>query len=114
MHSGHPEWLYTERIGTETGTIRLTVTGEIDMATVDHFESAVLGQLDQPYVRELLVDLGPVPFMDASGIRVLATARRCADFRGVGLRVVNAWGTARLVMEASGLYHLLTAPSRRG
>jgi anti-anti-sigma factor len=113
MPSGHSTWLSTERVCTGPGTVRLTVTGEIDMHTVEDFESAVLDQLDQPSVREVLVDLGPVPFMDASGIRVLATARKCADFRGVGLRVVNAWGAARLVMEASGLYHLLTAPRPR-
>ena len=83
--------------------VRLAVVGEIDRATVEHFRDGVMAVLDRPSVTGVLLDLAALRFMDTSGVGVLMAAERQARERGVELRVVNAHGSALMVMEFFGV-----------
>jgi anti-anti-sigma factor len=73
----------------------LAVSGEIDIATAqvlaDHLHGAV-GKY-----RWVTVDLRPTGFIDCSGLRVLAAARRRARDRGGDLDVIAGPRCARLI-----------------
>jgi anti-anti-sigma factor len=48
----------------------LTLSGELDIATSPRLEEAV-GELLAQEVRELVIDLSPLTFVDSSGLRLL-------------------------------------------
>jgi anti-anti-sigma factor len=85
----------------------LIVTGEIDMAVADQFRSALLTALQLPGVIEVVVDFGPLRFLDCSGVGILVEAKREADRRCTGLRVVNVEGLPRRVLETLNEYDTL-------
>jgi anti-sigma B factor antagonist len=65
----------TEREELADGALRLYAHGELDLATASAFEQDLLDCGPRPCAR-VVVDLADVPFMDASGLRVLIAARR--------------------------------------
>src|SRR5690242_17128951 len=56
------------------GSRLLRAHGEVDVATASRLERA-LSNCGQQHPAQLIVDLADVPFMDASGLRVLISAR---------------------------------------
>jgi anti-sigma B factor antagonist len=56
------------------GSLLFRAHGEVDMATSSALERALV-DCAGPHPRCLIVDLADVPFMDASGLRVLLSAR---------------------------------------
>lgn len=83
-------------------TVRLY--GEFDLAGCDEFEEA-LGRLDLTAVRELVIDLGGVTFIDSSAIRALLSTRAHADRNGLALSVAlpRTDGQVRKVLALTGL-----------
>jgi anti-anti-sigma factor len=58
----------------------LRLAGDVDLATVDRFRSALA-----PMVREggdIVVDMGDMRFMDSSGVQVIIRALEALDDRG--------------------------------
>jgi anti-sigma B factor antagonist len=94
---------------TRDGTVCLTVTGEIDMTTGDIFRQTLLAVLGEPGVRRLLLDVGPLRFMDSNGVGVLVKTQRSAEERDIGFGIVNARGPIRGVLEMLGVYEMLAA-----
>jgi anti-sigma B factor antagonist len=94
---------------TMDGGVRLSVSGEIDISTVDQLRSAVMEVLGQPGVSRLLLDFDPLRFLDSSGIAALIGAYRTAEEQGVGFGVLNCHGTVRHVLEITGVYEVLAA-----
>ena len=88
-------------------------TGEIDACVADIVRTALAAALERPCVRQIVVDLGSLWFLDAGGARALIDAHRSAEQRNVWLHVVGAHGTPRLVLEILDVYELLRAPERR-
>ena len=56
--------------------VLITVTGDIDIATVERIRSAV-ARATALHAKGLVLDLSGVKFMDSSGIAVLIEARTC-------------------------------------
>ena len=65
----------TEREELADGSLRLYAHGELDLATASAFEEA-LRDCARRHPARVVVDLADVPFIDASGLRVLIEARR--------------------------------------
>ena len=55
------------------GSVRVCAHGELDMATASTLERALVDCTREHHSR-VIVDLADVPFMDASGLRVLLSA----------------------------------------
>ena len=85
-----------------TGTI--VARGEIDLASSPEFRVAIHDLLDAG-VRDVVVDLTAVSFIDSSGLGVLVGAlKRVNELGGdAGLVLVGLDGPARRVFEITGL-----------
>jgi anti-anti-sigma factor len=82
------------------GGRRLTLRGELDLATTGRLEAA-LAEAGRP----VLLDLSGLTFMDSTGVRVLLEA---ADLAGGGLRIIPPVdGDARVTIEETGIAALL-------
>ena len=84
--------------------VRFSVAGEIDISVAGMFRDALMAALHRRRVTMVIVDLGPLRFMDSSGARVLTDVRREADRRDVAVVVVNAHGPARTILTVLDLY----------
>jgi anti-anti-sigma factor len=80
----------------------LTLEGEIDFGTSEHFGDA-LQTLVLDRAGEVLVDLRRVGFMDSTGVHHLVAARRRLGLQGRQLAVVCAPGPVHDVFETVGL-----------
>ena len=76
------------------------VDGEIDMATADHLEQALVNALE---AGDLVVDLTACTFLDSSGVRALVTTMRTARRLGHRLALVMPSGKARTVLDLTGI-----------
>ena len=63
---------------------RLTLSGELDIATVPRFQEAIEEMLAGG-VRRLTIDLGPLAFLDSSGLREFIALRNRAELEGWAL-----------------------------
>lgn len=74
-------------IAPDGEAMRLAVSGEIDLATAPQMQAA-LKSLAEEGAAVIVVDMGALEFIDASGIGVLLSA--AADARAQGHRLVLA------------------------
>ncbi|WP_030440472.1 STAS domain-containing protein [Actinoplanes subtropicus] len=89
------------------GVVRLTLSGELDLATADRLQQHVQRALAQP-ARKLVLDLAGVAFCDSTGLGALLHARNTAVEHGTGFQVTRPRGLTQRVLEVSGLLDILT------
>lgn len=89
---------FSIRRGHRNGVLRLTVAGDLDMSTAPELERALRATTDQG-TTGVLVDLEPLTFLDAAGLRVLLSgaSRACAD--GCAFALVGVSPVARKVLR---------------
>jgi anti-sigma B factor antagonist len=85
----------------EPGYVLVTVTGEIDYASVAELRERLFALADAG--GHLVVDLNRVRFIDAAGLGALAGAARRATARGASLRVVCTRPHIRRLFRITGL-----------
>ena len=90
------------------GTIVVAVRGELDIASAPRFK-LTLETAESGDVRLVIVDLAELQFIDSTGLRVLLDAKRRASAAGGDLRIVNARGEVRRLLEIAGVLELLSA-----
>jgi anti-sigma B factor antagonist len=83
------------------GVVTVFVRGEIDLATAPGLERD-LRAADRDGVREMVVDLGSVTFMDSTGIYLLLDARERAARRGCRIRLRDVPAQTRRLLEMAG------------
>ncbi len=81
---------------------RLTVDGEVDIATTPAFDQAMAAALEQP-TETLTVDLAGVTFMGSSGLAWLLRAQRLVHERGGRLLIA---APSRAVADLLQMTHL--------
>jgi anti-anti-sigma factor len=89
------------------GLLRVTVRGELDLATAPELEEALL-----PPLRDggaAILELRPLEFMDSTGVRVIVAAHHAAQESGGRLVLVRTApdGAVGRVLEISGLDAIL-------
>ncbi|WP_086840400.1 STAS domain-containing protein [Amycolatopsis kentuckyensis] len=96
---------------TRPGTLRVTVTGEIDMATRPRLDE----ELDRALAatpRRLVVDLLGVGFCGVTGVAALGRLRaRCAD-AGIDL-TLNPSGVVRRALDRAAIASLFRLEGRQ-
>lgn len=85
----------------------VTVVGEIDLLAAPSLAAPLRALIDGRRTSRIEVDLCGVPFMDSTGIQVLAAARTDATAAGVGFRVRAASDAVRRVLGLTGLLESL-------
>ncbi len=82
--------------------VRLTLRGDIDVSSAEHYRQAVSDVIAQRSTK-ILVDLANVPFMDSSGLGLLADlARASRDWEG-SVYVLDAAEIVQTAVRACGL-----------
>jgi anti-sigma B factor antagonist len=89
------------RVRREPGYVLITVTGEVDYASVPGLRERLFALADDG--RPLVADLDRVSFIDAAGLGVLAAAARRAVAHGASLHVVCARDRIRRLFGLTGL-----------
>lgn len=83
----------------------ISITGEIDLASIGEFRSALRRV---PESHSMIIDLAGVDFLDSLGVGVLLGARRRRRERGLTLRVVSCDDRIAEMLDAMGVLELLT------
>jgi anti-sigma B factor antagonist len=90
------------RVRREPGGIAvITVTGEVDIATIAGLRDRLFTLADTS--RSVIVDLDQVCFIDAAGLGALVGAARRADIHGASLQVVCGRPQTRELFRLAGL-----------
>jgi anti-anti-sigma factor len=86
----------------QEGSVRIEVSGELDLATSPRFGQAVRRELDAG--RKVIVDLSEIAFIDSTGLNALIMAVRGADANGGALELSPSLSEqVRRVFEITGL-----------
>jgi anti-anti-sigma factor len=86
---------------TQGDTARLTVSGELDIATVPRLEEAVATVLAQG-ARSVIVDLSRLAFVDSSGLRMFITLNDRASAEGWSLGLIRPPDPSYSVFRITG------------
>ena len=84
------------------GDAVVTVAGELDMSTAPAFEAMLDRSIDQG-VRQVVVDLDEVSFIDSTGVRVIVCAAARLHDAGGSLRLVYGDANVRRLFEILAL-----------
>jgi anti-sigma B factor antagonist len=95
------------RPGSDGGTCRLLVSGEVDLTTGPALTAQIDQQLADPTVTQLVVDLTEVTFLDSSGVNSLIRGHLQAQADGKQFCVRGASDRVRRVFDISGVSDLL-------
>jgi anti-sigma B factor antagonist len=87
-------------------TVAITVVGEVDSSSAPTLRAAVENALTGS-VRELVVDLDGVTFLDSAGLCVLAATHRTTSESGIRLRVLASGRAVIRPLQITGLWELL-------
>ena len=91
------------------GTVRVAVTGEIDLSSCDVLRVRLYNVLSTLLPSRIEVDLAGVTFLDCSGLTVLVVLGQAAARTGCCLRITNPQPIVRRVLELTGVLGVLTA-----
>jgi anti-sigma B factor antagonist len=92
-------------VSQEPGTLVLHLGGELDMASRDVIESAVMAAIPSAY--KVVLDLSDLTFCDSSGIAMFVAASEKARAEGVQLTLENLQPRVAHVFEVTGVGPLL-------
>jgi anti-anti-sigma factor len=86
--------------------VRLSVAGELDLATVDSLTRVAIGALRLP-VRVLVLDMHGVTFCDAAGVGALLRIQRSAAEVGTRLVLAGIRPAVRRVLDLVGVHRMI-------
>jgi anti-anti-sigma factor len=92
--------------------VHLSVSGEIDMETVDALRDALMATITAGEAAAVVVDFAEVSFCDSSGVHALDAAYGAATERGIAFEVINLQPPVRRVLELVGILAELTNPQQ--
>lgn len=96
----------TDRVTDAAGRTILIVSGDVDLATADHFFAAAEQTLRSHADAPLLLDLGGVTFIDSTGVTALLNIRRAAKNAGTNLEAVRLSDVVSRVLAIAGIAEL--------
>jgi anti-sigma B factor antagonist len=98
-------------VATEgSGTVRVTVGGELDLVEAPAFQER-LRQVEADAPEMVVLDLQGVRFMDSYGLAQLVAARRRARQSGHGLHVISGEGPIRRLVTMAGANDVIEGAS---
>lgn len=87
---------------TEQHAAIVSIAGEVDMYSSTQARAAILEQIGKK-VRQIVVDLDQVPYMDSSGVAVLIEGlKKCGEYGGT-LSITGLRDNVREVFELTRL-----------
>jgi anti-anti-sigma factor len=95
--------LGTRRDGARTV---VSLTGDLDLATVPTLREAALNELASPECEALVLDLAELTFLDSTGLGCWIDLRNQAHERGKTIEFVSVPAAARRTVAIAGLADL--------
>ena len=95
------------RCEREGGALTFYVSGEVDHHGAKGLLQGIDGQLEESFVKTVVVDLSGVSFMDSSGIGLIMGRYKLMNGRGGIVRVIGLKKRDRRIVEMSGLKKLI-------
>lgn len=86
----------------ENGTIHLSLSGELDLSTVDKVEDE-LRRVEDGGAQTVVLDLSSLSFLDSTGLRTIVTADQRARKAGRRLAIVKGPETVHRVFTITRL-----------
>jgi anti-sigma B factor antagonist len=80
----------------------LVARGQIDLYSAPIFKTALIQAIEEG-VKDIIVDLSDVDFMDSTGLGVLVGVLKRVELLGGSLAIVSPDDTTRRVFEIAGL-----------
>ena len=80
----------------------IKIGGEIDLATNPQLQAVLVDLVDRG-LHQLIIDLDQVSFLDCAGIGMLVDARRRVQEHGGSLKLVRPAPLVRRVLEVTGM-----------
>lgn len=93
------------------GRLVFRVRGAVDMATHTELGAALVAALADEALREIVVDLEQVTFLDSSGVRALLEARMAAASHDARLVVRNPQPIVDRVLQITSVAELFGLPA---
>lgn len=88
--------------------IRVSVAGEVDMATAQMLEDALAAAVEREGATGVEVDFADVPFCDSLGIAALDRAYAAATAKSLPFRLIDIQPGVARVLDIVGLLQVLT------
>jgi anti-anti-sigma factor len=86
---------------SEGETARLMLSGDLDLDSADALEQQVRG-IQEASVRELVIDLSELDFIDSSGLRAILHIDALGSSRGWRLKLIPGSDDVQRVFELTG------------
>jgi anti-anti-sigma factor len=93
---------FTLRSEVRDASLEVTLAGELDMAAAFAFESEVDRLLAARGVREVVLDLADVDFVDSAGLGALLSIRERTKQLGIGLALERVSAPVQRVLDLTG------------
>lgn len=87
----------------EGGRLTISVTGRIDTVTAPTLEAG----LKFGDAREVVLDLGGVPYMSSAGMRLLLSAHKTMHAKGGEFKIARVQEAVREVLDMTGFSGIL-------
>lgn len=95
----------------EPAHCRIRLTGELDMSCCDELRTMMTDVMATDTTGNIIVDLDNVSFIDSVAVRTLLDGYFAADQVGKSVRVRNAHGVVRQILDVLGLLPILDGTS---
>jgi anti-anti-sigma factor len=95
-------------VQTENGRARLRLDGRFDFSVHREFRDAYMPLLEDNSVREIVIDLMRVEYVDSSALGMLLLLRERAQTSGKQVVLSGARGTVRQVLEVANFGRMFT------
>lgn len=89
------------------GILVVFLEGELDHHTASQVREYIDEKLEDPTIKNIVMDIKGLNFMDSSGIGVLIGRYKVVSKRGGKLGVVNINSHIDRIFEVSGLYKII-------
>ena len=105
------ETISTDHLGLrarrDEDSLELVLAGDLDMTAAFKVEPAFDHLVAEGDVRELVLDVGDVEFIDSAGLGALLSIRDRTQQLGIEMRLVNVPRPVRRILDLSGTSVLL-------
>ena len=88
-------------------TLIVSLSGELDHHSAQTIREEIDAILQDPRIKELVLDLKGVTFMDSSGLGVILGRYRLMSVRGGSVGVQNVSASVDRVLKMAGIYSLV-------
>jgi len=97
------------RMNMAGNTLVVRVSGELDLVVADEFRTIVDRKMDEQPVRNLVINLQGVKFIDSSGLGVILGRYKRVIAGGGKVAMVGAAPQVMRILELSGLLKIMGA-----